>query len=517
MSSQVIMGPILGFRGAEDGKWQTSALIVTQGDNDEPELKFGADENKAKVIPLRSLLNRHVWRFEWTVKQSEKEQPVDYSVNGGPKFQYVVPEKNKPLRIAYGSCFGFSSLKYMNKVEDKNAMWTILKAKQEDSSEKKKPYHLMMMGGDQVYADSMWETVQVMKEWSDRSNKKRFKELFTSAMEEAVEKFYFDLYCQRWTQEVPAAVMRQIPSIMMWDDHDIFDGWGSYPPDQHNSAIYQGIYKHAREHFRLFQLQAKDDTDLGKATLFGETGFTYGYKVGDIAILALDMRSERTQDQVMSRQTWDRVYEWLSNTFTTSTPQKPKKVPSPEHLFVMSSIPVVYVNTNMLESAFGWFPGQQDLEDDFKDQWLSRTHQEERIRLIHRLLKFSKETLCRVTVVSGDVHVAALGYIQSERDPQLDEANVINQFISSAMVHPPPPPIVLYLMEKVMGDKVEEVDRGISAQMLKFPGSSKRFLGARNWLSLILDDQSRVWGEWYVEGEKTPYTKVVHPVGALSS
>jgi hypothetical protein len=113
--------------------------------------------------------------------------------------------------------------------------------------------------------------------------------------------------------------------------------------------------------------------------------------------------------------------------------------------------------------------------------------------------------------------VAALGYIQSERDPQLDEANVINQFISSAMVHTPPPGIVLYMMEKVMGDKVEEVDRGISAQMLKFPGTSKRFLGARNWLSLTLDDQSRVWGEWYVEGEKTPYTKVVHPVGALSS
>jgi hypothetical protein len=198
-------------------------------------------------------------------------------------------------------------------------------------------------------------------------------------MEQAVEKFYFDLYCQRWTQEVPAAVMRQIPSIMMWDDHDIFDGWGSYPADQHNSLIYQGIYKHAREHFRLFQLQAKDDADLGKATLLGQSGFTYGYKVGDIAILALDMRSERTQDQVMSRQTWDRVYEWLSNTFTNSPPDK-KKLPSREHLFVMSSIPLVYVNTNMLESAFGWFPGQQDLEDDFKDQWLSRTHQGERIR-----------------------------------------------------------------------------------------------------------------------------------------
>lgn len=183
----------------------------------------------------------------------------------------------------------------------------------------------------------------------------------------------------------------------------------------------------------------------------------------------------------------------------------------------MSSIPVVYINSNMLEDIFGWIPGQQDLEDDFKDQWISRTHMEERLRLIHRLLLFSKEKSCRVTIVSGDVHVGALGYIESEREPQFNEANVVNQLISSAMIHPPPSGIVIYMMEKVMGDKVENVDRGITAQMLKFPGSAQRFIGKRNWLSLTFDDQNRIWGEWYAEGEDKPYTKVIHPVGATTS
>jgi hypothetical protein len=216
----------------------------------------------------------------------------------------------------------------------------------------------------------------------------------------------------------------------------------------------------------------------------------------------------------MSSPSWDSVYSWLANNFDK---RSPKATPTGEHLIVMSSIPVVYVNSNMLEAAFGWIPGQQDLEDDFKDQWVSRTHMEERLRLIHRLLLFSKETGCRVTLISGDVHVAALGYIESERDPEFDEANVVNQLISSAMNHPPPSAIVIYMMEKVMGDKVEEVDRGITARMLKFPGSPSRFIGKRNWLSLTFDEQSRIWSEWYVEGEKTPYTKVIHPVGALSS
>lgn len=518
MANQLVVGPILGFRGLTDGRWCTSALVVMLGDNTEPQLDYSVAEGPfqtASAKHLKSLKDRHVWRFEWSVAQTGAEQTVAYTINSGFGYEYVVPEKDKPLRIAYGSCFGYSSLKYMNKVKVKNAMWESLQGRHTTKTPDPKPFHLMMAGGDQVYADLMWETVPELSGFSALSIDDHPNAAFTPEMDRAVEEFYFDLYCQRWNQKEPAAVMSRIPMLMMWDDHDIFDGWGSYPAHQQASKVFQGIYKHAREHFRLFQLQAKDDADLGEATLLGKLGFTYGYRIGSIAILAFDMRSERTQDQVMSPETWNRVYAWMDKELTEYNKKNTKN--PVKHLFVMSSIPVVYVNANMLEDAFGWLPGQQDLEDDFKDQWLSRTHMEERLRLIHRLLKFSKESACRVTVVSGDVHVAALGYIESERDPQFDEANVVNQLISSAMIHPPPAGIVVYMMEKVLGGKVEEVDRGITAQMLKFPGSAQRFLGARNWLSLTLDDQHRIWGEWYVEGEQKPYTKVIHPVGALSS
>lgn len=518
MANQIVAGPILGFRGVKDGRWCTSALVVIKGDPTQPQLQFtvgGAPQNQEKATLLKTYGDRHVWRLEWSVAQTAQEQTIGYSISGTGAFSYVVPElkkpvpdpEQKPLRIAYASCFGFSSLKYMNKVAVKNAMWTVLL-----NQHNAKPYHLMMDGGDQVYADLMWETVESLKDWADRPKDVRFAPgQFTEEMGQDVEKFYFDLYCERWTQPEQQAVLSRIPQIMMWDDHDIFDGWGSYPEEQHKSDVYQGIYKRAREHFRLFQLQARDDNDLGAATLLGQDGFTYGYRIDDLAILGLDMRSERTDVQVMKTVTWDRVFQWMDDHIgkNASTPCK--------HLIVMSSIPVVYVNSNMLEDIFGWLPGQQDLEDDFRDQWVSRTHMEERLRLIHRLLLFSKESKCRVTIVSGDVHVAALGYIQSERAPQLDEENVVNQLISSGMNHPPPAGIIIYMMEKVMGDKVETVDRGITAQMLKFPGSAQRFIGKRNWLSLTLDYKRRIWGEWYTEGEDKPYTKVIHPVGALTS
>jgi hypothetical protein len=77
--------------------------------------------------------------------------------------------------------------------------------------------------------------------------------------------------------------------------------------------------------------------------------------------------------------------------------------------------------------------------------------------------------------------------------------------------------MVVYAMEKVMGDVVEEVDRGITARTMKFPFSNQRFVPARNWLSLDLDEQPRIWAKWYVEGEEEPYTKVIHPIGTPAS
>lgn len=518
MANEIVAGPILGFRGCKDKLWRTSALVVIKGSATKPHFKFkvGKDQlGEEKATLLKSFDGRHAWRLEWAVAQTEQEQPVTYWINDGSPFRYVVPERDKPLRVSYGSCFGFSSIGAMKKIAVKDAMWQVL-----HREHKIKPYHLMMMGGDQVYADSIWEAVPALKTWFDLPIKKRVQAPFPAETRKLVEKFYFDLYCERWSQATVAAVMSQVPSLMMWDDHDIFDGWGSYPPEQQACPVFQGIWKEARDHFRLFQLQAKDDSDLGEGTpLLGKLGFTYAQRINDVAIVALDMRSERTQEQVMSLETWNRIQEWMYAELPAGKDAGGVVTRGRcQHLLVMSSIPVVYVNSNMLEAAFGWLPGQQDLEDDFKDQWLSRTHQEERLRLIHRLLKFSKETGCRVTIVSGDVHVAGIGYIQSERDgAQHDEANVVNQLISSAMVHPPPPGMIVSMMERVMGDKVEEIDRGITARMSKFPGSPQRFLGARNWLSLTFDEKSRIWGEWYVEGQEKPYTKVVHPVGALTS
>lgn len=489
---KISAGPILGFRGSKNNKWHVCALIVVDG-NETPKLTSGGESPLPKN--LYAFSNRTFWRFDWAVAQTNQEQTVEYSIDGNT-WKFVVPpaKEDTGFRIAYASCNGFMHGKDAKKVEEKNKMWKVM-AREHDA----KPYHLLLMGGDQVYADPIWETAPAIKRWSDKSGKQRWKAQFTQEMDNQAERFYLNLYCSRWSQPEQAQMFAQIPALMMWDDHDIFDGWGSYPEEWLQSPVYQGIFRQASKYFSLFQIKAASD-DLPEDVFKGQPGFSYGYQVGDVGILALDTRFERTEKMIMGKDAWDRVYAWIDG------------LSGCKHLLVMASIPMVYPDFGLIEKVLAFVPGQQELEDDLRDHWRSKTHKAERLRLIHRLLKFSEEKSCRVSILSGDVHVAAVGAIESKRKGSAgSNANVINQLISSAIVNIPPNAVVVWFLEKI-GDNVEKVDRGITAQMLTFPATDHRFIGRRNWLSLSLDDSRRIWADWFVEDENDPYTKVIHTV-----
>ena len=55
---------------------------------------------------------------------------------------------------------------------------------------------------------------------------------------------------------------------MTWDDHDIFDGWGSYPDTLQNCPVFQGCYQAALRFYLLFQ-QHTNLQRIGETDLFG--------------------------------------------------------------------------------------------------------------------------------------------------------------------------------------------------------------------------------------------------------
>lgn len=39
-----------------------------------------------------------------------------------------------------------------------------------------------------------------------------------------------------------------------WDDHDIFDGWGSYPPHLQNCSAFGQVFRLAKKMYAAFQM-----------------------------------------------------------------------------------------------------------------------------------------------------------------------------------------------------------------------------------------------------------------------
>jgi PhoD related phosphatase len=528
----VKLGPILKFLGCQNNTWGVSALVVTDAADAAPALVVQGSACSAMALQQLPHSSSAVWRFDFAIVQTEARQAVAYTVNGVPS-SLQVPAIGMQPAIAYASCNGFSDPKLMKQVQDKNALWSRMARLHEgvDTIRGRKfgPWDLLLMGGDQVYSDSIWVDVPELAAWCELAYDQRMAYAFSPALRLKVEVFFENLYLARWSQAEIRVTMGSVPTVMMWDDHDIMDGWGSYPFEQHHCPVYQGIFSVAKQYFMLFQQQTADA--MPPATLPGQSGFSKGFRIGGMGLLALDMRSERAPhdprapavamtnhaagttggaaatnppgdyvpDQVMSEASWRAVYQWLDAQEDMA------------HLLIMSSIPVVHPTFGLLEKMLGALPGQQELEDDLRDHWTSPPHLQERLRLVHRLLRLSANKQCRVTLLSGDVHVAAVGAVESDRNDVPPNARVINQLTSSGIVHPAPPAMARFFLEQAC-QKVETLDRGITATMYEFPATTRRLIGARNFLTLEPDADNRLWANWWVEGESDPTTKVIHPV-----
>lgn len=353
-----------------------------------------------------------------------------------------------------------------------------------------------------------------MKDWADLWHSKQVAAKWSRKLEKQVDEYFTQLYVQRWNQAGPREMLQSIPYVAMWDDHDITDGWGSYPQDLHECDVYQNLFRLATRYYRLFQQQLAED-EVHPSAVPNQSpqakGFSLAYSgLGEVAFLVPDLRSERHPDlqiaggfsptQIASEYTWDAIFAWLDQLDTSQH----------KHLIVYSSLPVAYLDLNAAEVALNALPGQWELEDDLRDHWRSKPHRDERQRLIKRLLNFSAKGT-RVTIVSGDVHVAAAAVIESSLPQHGNGAGAIFQLVSTGIVHTPPPAVAVYFMEK-FGAGEEVIEYGVKARMLPIGFKGHYLVPERNWLSLEPDGKGRIWANWHVEGHDHLLTQVIDPV-----
>jgi len=574
----LLIGPVLSFRGiGPDGKWRVTALLGLKEATVVPafEVDGWLCEEPRELLVFGG--ERYI-RYDLSCKIGKDERTVSYGIPGSLHWKMTLPGKGYVPRMAYVSCNGFSDPAVMRKlIRKSNAVWEDLlyshdrdlRLRQGDQATKLldkeqlwheqrvhekglQRFHLMLMGGDQIYFDSIWEDIPQLKEWVALPRKEQLAFKVSPALERRIESYYLKLYKERWLPKGRSAwsdpepsldagaAMASIPSIMMWDDHDIFDGWGSYSCEMQRCPLFQTLFKHARRAFWVFQMQhaLADLPTLEDATPDGfsnqdplfkpiewsqvlasdsvalpllgkQSGFTSVYSVGPISIIAADLRTERSRTQILGERTWGALKRWLTTVRKTETKRQPTQ--SCQHLLFMSSVPVVHPKLSLAELFLDQF-GQDHVTDsnadDLKDHWSHDDHEGERKRLLEVLSTVAKDQGIRISLVSGDVHVAAWGTAYRKDLPASETWSQIHQFTSSAVVHPS----LMGVMERLFlawlnsnAKQPQKIDVQYVAEMMAFPSHDRSIMAARNWLALELDlgsaDGCKLWATWRCETE----------------
>ncbi|KAK9368716.1 hypothetical protein V1509DRAFT_622573 [Lipomyces kononenkoae] len=424
--------------------------------------------------------------------------------------------------------------------------------------------HAMLGGGDQIYADRMWKEIPSLQHWlvtKGKINRKDYE--WTPQLERDLNLAYFFYYTNHFDRVGIRDCLAQIPSVFQIDDHDIFDGYGSYPDYMQESHVFKNIGRIAFQFYLLFQHQTSEEilrVNPEPYDLFTVTGNGWHfmkYMGPSCVILGPDTRAERHLRSIIGEATHYELFNRL------------EALPlSVRHVVLMLAIPIVYPRLTTVEhvltgvkhtkraingawniigkatskvasvigaekhtqagfdgikKAFGKSGvmgslvsefGEIDLLDDLADHWTHAHHEPERTFFVRNLQRIAREKSVRMTFVSGDVHCCGMGRFYNPND--VDNYQLMYQVITSAISNVPPPGAVvrllhnrdkLYLPE--IGGRKEWDKTDTREEMLEFFDRDvngeklelRRLLPRRNYaIAVIEPDLTMAWDLYVQKG-----------------
>ena len=444
------LGPILRWRGeGGDGTIRLDVTIVGKRPvalTVEPPLE---PSEGGAFHRIGTLAGEAFWSASLCVPAAHGG-PVHFTA-GGTRRTAHLPARGGMLRLAFAACNGAEDDAAVDALPGGRAhLWRHLAARHRTDS-----FHLLVLGGDQIYADALWKLPSI-RAWSAQPRRKRLAAPFTETMRAELETHYLAAYAAAFGDPAVADVLASIPSLMIWDDHDIVDGWGSRPGAWQASPVARGLFETARRAFCLMQLGRDPDRH----------GAPYGWHgvAGCARLIVPDLRSERSRARVMG----EAGHRLLAEALAAA------KEP---HALVVASVPLVNADLSPLERLVAPVQPLADLyQDDLRDQWMSYRHRREWAGVMGPLLDLASQGV-RVTILSGEIHLGAHGTI--ERD-----GAGVEQFIASGIAHPPPPRNLARVYETFA--RLTRRRAGLRIDMRPITGDGRCFVSERNWLEVAL-------------------------------
>ncbi|KAI1099947.1 hypothetical protein F4804DRAFT_63867 [Jackrogersella minutella] len=464
------------------------------------------------------------WRFNIEVELRDKQQRIAYRINHGPTTGFWVPARGQSMNIMFHSCNGFSLSVKPDEFSGPDPMWRDVL-----NNHQTRPFHVMIGGGDQLYNDAVMRDTRHFQDWLQIKNPLHKNNApFTPDMQDEMEHFYLERYMMWFSQGLFGLANCQIPMVNMYDDHDIIDGFGSYPDHFMKSPVFSGLGNVAFKYYMLFQHQSLPDeteetepswiTGIKPGPYIHEQSRSLFMSLGKkVALLAVDCRTERTRDEVVTEDTWKKLMDRCDDELVRGETQ---------HLLVLLGVPIAYPRlvwleniltsrlmdpikalgkAGMLGNFLNRFDGGVEVLDDLDDHWTAKNHKDERRFVIEDLQDLAADVSVRVTILSGDVHLAAVGQFYSNPKlnvPKHKDFRYMPNIISSAIANTPPPDIMADILNK--RNKVHHFDKETEEDMIPLfphdvdgkPRNNKRLLPHRNWCSI----------REYVPGQTPPPT-----------
>jgi hypothetical protein len=240
------------------------------------------------------------WRFNIEVELGEKQERIAYRINEGPAIGFWVPGRKQSMNVMFHSCNGFSLSVDPDKFSGPDPLWRDVL-----NEHQTRPFHVMIGGGDQIYNDAVMLESKSFQEWMRIKNlQQKYHTPFSAAMKAELETFFLDRYAMWFSQGLFSLANCQIPMVNIWNDHDIIDGFGSYPDEFMRTPVFSGLGNVAYKYYLLFQHQSvpeETEADEPSWLLGAEPGPYIQAKSrsvfmslgNSVAFLGLDCRTER--------------------------------------------------------------------------------------------------------------------------------------------------------------------------------------------------------------------------------
>ena len=309
-----------------------------------------------------------------------------------------------------------------------------------------------MLLGDQVYVDEVENLWRLPLDLNRAERRRRIAEV----------------YHRFWSRAPVAEILANVPTYMMWDDHEIRNGWGSdpgdsptlahrYPSGRPISARYEAFFEDARQVYWHFQHVRNPATAGVDGTAFLKPGtrraVPFAFACGATTLLVLDNRGARDvwrrRQPVLGGSQWSVLRNALHGLDTRT-----------DSLVVVVPLPVISMpNRGIIQVMFGrrrddvrlfrqgqaaklkQFPEQGEptsgrskllvylqaaidvvgalmfgrsgtgrfhLKDltDVRDNWANHLVRRERDALLHAVLRVRRDGRA-ISFIGGDLHVGA--------------------------------------------------------------------------------------------------------------